>query len=278
MEREVPPHQGVALASQAASREGRRRPGLRGLADRFRSWTTADAFADDRAQIPLLADRVRPLLPGPRLLEIGAGEQYYRDVLAPLGDLITMDVSWYGPTDLLGDAHAIPFLDGSLDAICVVEVLEHLARPWVFFQEASRVLRPGGILFGVTPQYCPTHGYPHDYFRYTRGGLDSLASSSGLRLLDAWPLGGSWATLLRWYWANHARESQLRRVPGLNLAHHAWFQSLVALSDRLDHRDHRGSIPSGREHDDHLGWSFVIQRPADGSTGELSWMGWGGNY
>lgn len=266
MDGEVPSHVGVALDTQAASREGRRREGLRGLVDRFRERTTADTFADDRAQIPLLIDRVAPLLPGRRLLEIGAGEQYYRERLTALGDLITMDISWYGPTDLLGDAHAIPFRNESIDAICVVEVLEHLARPWVFFREAARILRPGGVLFGVVPQYCPTHGYPHDYFRYTRGGLGSLATSAGMELIDAWPLGGSWATLLRWYWANHAREHALRRVPGVNLAFHLWFQSLAALSDRVDAAAARGSIPSGREHDDHLGWSFLIRRPVGEET------------
>jgi hypothetical protein len=82
-----------------------------------------------------------------------------------------------------------------------------------------------------------------------------------MEVLDAWPIGGQWATLLRWYWANHARESSLRRVPGVNLAYHAWFQGLVALSDRLDAREGRGHRASGREHDDHLGWSFVLRRP-----------------
>ncbi len=259
---EIPPHEGIAMETQAAGRQGKRRGGLGGLADRLREATTADAFADDRAQLPLLVERVLPLLPGPLVLEIGAGEQYYRKTLEPLGNLLVMDVSWYGPTDLLGDAHAIPLRDQSVDAICVIEVLEHLSRPWVFFEEAARVLRPGGVLFGVTPQYCPTHGFPHDYFRYTRGGLTSLSQSAGLDLREAWPVGGAWATLLRWYWSNRSRENPLRRVPGVNLAYHAWFQSLVALSDVLDARDGRGAIPSGREHQDHLGWSFVIQKPA----------------
>lgn len=262
---QIPPHDGVAMETQAARRVGARRGGLRGLIDGLREATTADAFADDRAQIPLLVERVAPLLPAPLVLEIGAGEQYYRRDLEPLGELLTMDVSWYGPTDLLGDAHSIPFQDGSVGGICVIEVLEHLARPWVFFQEAARVLRPGGVLFGVTPQYCPTHGFPHDYFRYTRRGLASLAASAGLDLREAWPIGGSWATLLRWYWANRARENPLRRVPGVSLAYHTWFQSLVALSDRLDARDGRGAAPSAREHQDHLGWSFIIQKPSAGA-------------
>jgi SAM-dependent methyltransferase len=262
LEGEVPPHEGVGMEVQAAQRRGHRRAGLGGLADRLREATTAEVFADDRAQVPLLVERVKPLLPGPLVLEIGAGEQYYRRDLEALGRVLAMDVSWYGPTDLLGDAHAIPFRDESVDGICVIEVLEHLSRPWVFFEEAARVLRPGGVLFGVTPQYCPTHGFPYDYFRYTRSGLGSLAASAGLEVHEVWPIGGSWSTLLRWYWSNRARENRLRRIPGVGLAYHAWFQSLVALSDRLDAVDGRGAAPSGREHQDHLGWSFVIRKPA----------------
>lgn len=262
--RVLPRLETAALEAHAAAREARAPSGLRGFAQRLRERTTAESFADDRCQVRLLVDRlVGKLRAEPVLVDLGAGEQYYRAELERLGGrVVTVDCSLYGPTDVVGDAHALPLRTGSVDALFVVEVLEHLERPWDFFREAGRVLRPGGYLVGVTPQYCPTHGFPYDFFRYTEGGLRSLAKHAGLEAEALWPLGGRWATALRWVWANQAREHSLRRVPGLSLAFHAGFQALVWASDRLDEREGRGTRALQREHNDHLGWSFVLRKPA----------------
>ena len=152
LDHETPPHEGVAMEAQAAQRQRLRRRGLQGLTDRFRRATTASPFADDRAQIPLLVERVAPLLPGPLVLEIGAGEQYYRRDLEALGQLLVMDVSWYGPTDLLGDAHAIPLRDQSVDPICVIEVLEHLARPEAVLQRLHDAAHVGVVVDDQEPE------------------------------------------------------------------------------------------------------------------------------
>jgi SAM-dependent methyltransferase len=45
-----------------------------------------------------------------------------------------------------GDAHALPFEDGSFDLVCCRFVLEHLADPGRALSEMRRVLRPGGRL------------------------------------------------------------------------------------------------------------------------------------
>jgi SAM-dependent methyltransferase len=180
--------------------------------------------------------------------------------LERLGTLVALDISLYGATDVIGDCHRLPFRDEAFDAICAVEVLEHLARPWVFFEEAHRVLRPGGVLFGVVPQYCPTHGFPYDFFRYTRGGLASLAEHANMRLADAWPIGGPWGVLLHWYWANFAREHTWRKIPGASLAFHVGFQGVARALDRVDARSRHGEVTRAQEHNDHVGWSFVIER------------------
>jgi SAM-dependent methyltransferase len=258
----VPAKANEVLAAQARSRKGVVRSGLRGAIDRVREATTADLFGDDRTQVPLLVERVAPRLgSSARVLEVGAGEQYYRRDLEALGSIVAMDISLYGATDVIGDCHRLPFAASAFDAVCAVEVLEHLARPWTFFEEAARVLRPGGVLFGVVPQYCPTHGFPHDFFRYTRGGLGSLAEHAGMRLVDAWPIGGRWGVLLHWYWANFAREHPLRRVKGANVAYHVAFQGLARALDRLDARSRYGEVTRAQEHNDHVGWSFVVAKP-----------------
>jgi len=44
-----------------------------------------------------------------------------------------------------GDALALPFEDGSFDAVCAMDLLEHLETPERAIAEASRVLAPGGL-------------------------------------------------------------------------------------------------------------------------------------
>jgi SAM-dependent methyltransferase len=250
------------VRAQGRAREGQRRPGIRGLADQVRAACTADLFADDRVQVRALVDCLAGTLPANApVLDVGACEQYYRSDIERLGPVLALDVAVYGATDVIGDAHALPFRDASLGAVVVIEVLEHLRRPWHFFQEAARTLAPGGVLVGVAPQYCPTHGFPYDFFRYTRGGLTSLAEGEGLAVEQLWPLGGRWGTLLHWYWANHARENPLRRVPGVGVAYHAWFQAVAKALDTLDARDGRGANAPIAEHQDHVGWSFVFRKP-----------------
>jgi 2-polyprenyl-6-hydroxyphenyl methylase/3-demethylubiquinone-9 3-methyltransferase len=46
-----------------------------------------------------------------------------------------------------GDALALPFDDGSFDAVCAMDLLEHVESPAHAIAEASRVLAPGGLFF-----------------------------------------------------------------------------------------------------------------------------------
>jgi len=48
-------------------------------------------------------------------------------------------------------AYDLPFADNFFDAILINCVLEHLQKPDYALQEASRVLKPNGILFSITP-------------------------------------------------------------------------------------------------------------------------------
>lgn len=46
-----------------------------------------------------------------------------------------------------GDARALPYADASFDAVCAMDLLEHVEEPARVVAEAARVLVPGGLFF-----------------------------------------------------------------------------------------------------------------------------------
>jgi SAM-dependent methyltransferase len=55
---------------------------------------------------------------------------------------------------VLGDGLALPFPDRSFSVITLWNVLEHVPNYGSLLAEAARVLRPGGWLFGIAPNYA----------------------------------------------------------------------------------------------------------------------------
>ena len=57
-----------------------------------------------------------------------------------------------GHPSVAGDLnHPLPFRDGSLDGVSLVEVIEHIVRAETLVEEIARVVRPGGWLVLTTP-------------------------------------------------------------------------------------------------------------------------------
>jgi len=85
-----------------------------------------------------------------RVLDIGSGSGHLRDV-APSIDSTTIDILPAPWVDVQADAHILPFADASFDGMVMLDVLHHLERPAVFFDEALRVLKPGGRIAMMEP-------------------------------------------------------------------------------------------------------------------------------
>ena len=64
-------------------------------------------------------------------------------------------------------------------------------------REISRVLKPGGTLLLVAPHEWEVHQAPHDFFRYTRHGLDYLLQRAGFDVSSIAPAGGYFRLLSR---------------------------------------------------------------------------------
>src|SRR5690606_34674507 len=88
------------------------------------------------------AARPRVLVIGGSIVGAGAEELVADDRL----ELVETDVAWGPRTQLICDAHDLPFADGSFDAIVAQAVLEHVLDPRRCVSEIERVLKPAGLV------------------------------------------------------------------------------------------------------------------------------------
>lgn len=90
--------------------------------------------------------------------------------------------------DVVADIHTLShsFAADSMDAIIACSVFEHVQRPWIGAAELGKVLKPGGQVFVQTHFAFPIHGYPSDYWRYTREALETIfGADAGLAVVGS---------------------------------------------------------------------------------------------
>ena len=139
---------------------------------------------------------------GARVLDAGAGEGQYAHHFAQHRycgvDLAVGDVAWdYSKLDVLADLTALPFRAGAFDAALNMVTLEHLRDPGGALAEIARTLAPGARLLIAAPHEWEVHQAPHDYFRYTRYGLQHLLEQAGLEPVEIRAVGGYFRLLAR---------------------------------------------------------------------------------
>jgi SAM-dependent methyltransferase len=98
-------------------------------------------------------------------VELGSG---FAPLKARLPDLLATDVERTPWVDEVADAHELPYGDASLANLVTVDVVHHLADPARFFDEARRVLRPGGRLVAVEPYTSPLSSLAYRLFHHER--------------------------------------------------------------------------------------------------------------
>jgi SAM-dependent methyltransferase len=136
--------------------------------DRFeahrRAWATNAAL---RTLYEEWYGKIRAQLPSPALgpfVELGSGPGFAREFIPglQLSDLVR--APWHDHA--IDAAVRLPFTDASVGALVLFDVLHHLASPSTFFEEATRVLVPGGRVIMCEPALSalsyPAYRWFHD--------------------------------------------------------------------------------------------------------------------
>jgi len=137
-----------------------------------------------RGRIRAYIERYAPAL-GDDVLEVGSrihdpAAWWCTNRAMATGQWTGIDMQAGEGVDLVADIHALPDeWSGRFTGIVCSEVLEHVARPWLALPELRRVLQPGGLLVITTLFAFPEHGYPDDYYRFSRSGLHLLLADAG---------------------------------------------------------------------------------------------------
>ena len=137
-----------------------------------------------------------------RVIDLGCGSGQYKDaILATAHEYIGVDwpcsLHENRNIDVFADLNKrLPFDDNYADAIVSFQVMEHLAEPAFFLSECGRILRPGCPLIITVPFMWHIHEAPHDYFRFTRYGLDYMLQQAGFSHISITENTGFWQMMV----------------------------------------------------------------------------------
>lgn len=159
---------------------------------------------------------------------------------------------------VIADPRALPFADGSFDAVIVDGVLEHGVDPQGIADEIHRVLRPEGLVYADTPFMLPVHGGAYDFNRFSGLAHRRLFArfrelSSGVSSGPAAALGYAIQSLLLGFVRGRRARFAVKALCRLSLFWVKFFDLLVA------------SRPAAR--DAALGLFFIGER-ADAAIGD----------
>ena len=153
----------------------------------------------DKAFVPLVSQYMRGAC-----LDIGCGDQPYRNLIESQGiryESVDIEARSEG-VNYIADIHDMEIVPKErFDCAICLEVLEHVANPFVAVAEIAKVLRSDGILILSVPHLSRVHEAPHDYFRYTQYGIRSILESNGFDVVEIKPT-GSLISFLGHQWAS----------------------------------------------------------------------------
>jgi SAM-dependent methyltransferase len=104
---------------------------------------------------------------------------------------------WYGTVpDVYGDALHLPIAEHTIDAVVLIDVIEHIRDSRRLLEQINLVLKPGGKLIFSLPFLYPIHDAPLDFVRFTFHGIEQLAEDTNFVIEHCEPVGSPMTTSL----------------------------------------------------------------------------------
>lgn len=113
------------------------------------------------------------------VLHIGAGASAAR-----YPNCVEFEHKVFRHTDVVGDAHHLPFRDGVFDRVFAFNVFEHLRDPKAAAAEIFRVLKPAGSVAIHTAFLQPLHEEPAHFYNATEYGAREWFSQFEIERCD----------------------------------------------------------------------------------------------
>lgn len=188
-----------------------------------------------------------------KTLDIGAGNyDRYSELFSNATEYLRMDTKG---ADIVGSIYDIPFGEETFDSLVSTQVFEHLAYPQKGAAEMYRVLKKGGYALVTVPQWNELHEEPHDYFRYTRYGIETLFAEAGFTIVTMSQLGGYYSNVaqMRIRFAVDTYNLYTRPMVGIITSKlFSWYGRYMIA------RDDRDMSIANRKHT--IGWCVVIRK------------------
>ncbi len=128
------------------------------------------------------------------VLDAGSGRGAWRDVIEANGatrESVDIAPKTGEQVKWVADLCHMPQVPSDrFDATVCYQVLEHVPSPSAAIAELYRTLKPGGTLVISVPHLSRQHELPHDYFRFTPGGLQKMLTDAGFETVSLAPFGG----------------------------------------------------------------------------------------
>jgi SAM-dependent methyltransferase len=175
--------------------------------------------------------------PDKSILELGSGGGFLKERYPAI---ITSDVLELPSVDQVFSALAMPFDDGSLDAIVMIDVLHHIPDVRAFFREATRCLKAGGRVAMIEPANTPWARFIYKNFHHE--GFDPNA---GWEFQSQGPLSTANGALpwIVFHRDRHQFESEFPMLQILQIRPHTPFRYLLSGGLTLQQLVPTGSYP-----------------------------------